>query len=255
MRKNVLKQKLVAGEATVGPFVNFPSPAIVELMGWLGFDFVVIDCEHGSMDYESAENMIRAAELSNITPIVRIGMNVQQHIQRYLEAGAQGVMIPLINNKADAQAVVDAVKYPPVGGRGLFAGRSAMYGVQPIAEYVAEANRETFIALQIETLSGIDHQDEIIDTEHVDVIFLGPGDLSSAFGVHGQMSHPRVVETIESIAEKARARGKHVGTIATDGRQAHYWSECGIKWLMTSTNRLLTSGSKTYLEDCRTQLA
>lgn len=255
MRKNILKQKLASGQATLGPFVNFPSPAMVELMGWLGFDFIVIDCEHGSMDYETAENMIRAAELANITPVVRIGMNVQQHIQRYLEAGAQGVMIPLINNKTDAQAVTDAVKYPPVGKRGLFAGRSAMYGVQPIAEYVAEANKETFIALQIETLAGIEHQDEIIDTDLADVIFLGPGDLSSSFGIHGQTSHPRVVETIESIGKKARDRGKHVGTIAADAKQARYWSDRGIKWLMTSTNRLLTAGARAYLSECRDALA
>ena len=109
MEKNSLKQKLNQGRPTVGPFVNTPAPALVEMMGWLGYDFVIIDCEHGSMDYETTENMIRAAELSGVTPIIRIGMNIQQHIQRYMDAGAQGVLIPLINNAADGKAVVDSI--------------------------------------------------------------------------------------------------------------------------------------------------
>ena len=179
MRTNTLKRKLNNGEATIGAFVNSPSPAMVEIMGWLGFDFAIIDCEHCPMDYETTENMIRAAELSDITPIVRIGMNIQQHIQRYMDAGAAGVLMPLINTGAEARAVVDAVKYPPVGKRGLFGGRGSMNGLQDIAEYVKEANRETFIAIQIETLEAIENQDEIINTEHADLIFLGPGDLSS----------------------------------------------------------------------------
>ena len=107
MRNNTMKRKMLDGGTTLGPFVGWPAPALVELMGWAGFDFVVIDCEHGIMDYETAENMIRAAELSGTTPIVRIGMNDQQHIQRYLEGGAQGVMIPLINNGEQGRAVVE----------------------------------------------------------------------------------------------------------------------------------------------------
>ena len=95
LKKNTLKQKLNQGKTTIGPFVGLPSPGIVETMGWMGFDFVVIDCEHGPMDYETAEHMIRAAELSNTTAILRIGLNEQQNIQRYMDAGAAGVMIPL----------------------------------------------------------------------------------------------------------------------------------------------------------------
>lgn len=255
MRKNTLKQKLNEGNVTIGPFVNTPAPALVEMMGWAGFDFVIIDCEHGSMDYETTENMIRAAELSDVTPIIRIGMNLQQHIQRYLDAGAQGVLIPLINSGEDAQGVVDAVKYPPVGKRGLFGGRGARFGLQPVAEYVKEANEETFIGLQIETLDGIKRQDDIIRTDHADLIFLGPGDLSSSFGVHGQIGHSDVVGTIETIAAKALAAGKHVGTIAATGEQAKHWSDAGIKWLVSSTNRFINAGAGAYLDECRTALS
>ena len=254
MRTNTLKQKLNAGQTTIGTFVNFPSPAMVEALGWLGMDFVIIDCEHGIMDYETAEHMIRAAELADITPIVRIGMNVQQHIQRYMDGGAAGVLIPFVNDGAQAKAVVDAVKYPPVGKRGLFGGRGSRYGAQPMAEYVKQANEETFVALQIESLEGIANQDAIINTPGADLIFLGPGDLSSVFGLHGQMTHPKVLETIETLAKKIRAAGKHAGTIAGNGEAAAYWSQRGVHWLSTSTNRLFTAGARQYIDDCRQKL-
>jgi 4-hydroxy-2-oxoheptanedioate aldolase len=251
MLKNTLKEKLNANQPTVGPFVNSPAPSLVESMGWLGFDFVIIDCEHGSMDYETAENMIRAAELSGITPIIRIGMNIQQHIQRYLDAGAHGVLIPLINNAADGKAVVDSVKYPPVGKRGMFGGRPTRYGLQDTAEYLKEANENTFVGLQIETLDGIENQDEIIATEGADLIFLGPGDLSTSFGYPGQPAHPKVIETIEGLTKKILAAGKHVGTITADAGQAKQWNDIGIRWHVSSTNRFINAGGSSYLNDCK----
>jgi 4-hydroxy-2-oxoheptanedioate aldolase len=251
MRKNTMKEKMMAGKPTVGPMTSFPSPDMVETIGWLGYDFVIIDCEHGVIDYETAEHMIRAAELSNTTPIIRIGMNIQQHIQRYLEAGAAGVMIPLVNTGAQAQAVVDSVKYPPVGKRGLFGGRGSMYGIQPPAEYVKQANEETFVCVQIETLEALEHQDEIIATPGVDCVFLGPGDLSSVLGVTGQMTHPKVVSTIEGLVRKIIAAGKIAGTMALDAEQVAHWRARGVRWIVGSTNRLFVAGVRKYLEDCR----
>lgn len=251
MRKNTMKDKMKAGKPTVGPMTSFPSADMVETIGWLGYDFVIIDCEHGVIDYETAEHMIRAAELSNTTPIIRIGMNLQQHIHRYLEAGAAGVMIPLVNTGAQAKAVVDSVKYPPVGKRGLFGGRGSMYGIQPVAEYVKQANEETFVCVQIETLEALDHQDEIIATPGVDCVFLGPGDLSSVLGVTGQMTHPKVVSTIEGLVRKIVAAGKIAGTMALDTEQVAHWHAQGVKWIVGSTNRLFVAGVRKYLEDCR----
>ncbi|MEX0763535.1 MAG: aldolase/citrate lyase family protein [Dehalococcoidia bacterium] len=254
MRKNTLKQKLNQDRPTLGPFVGTPSPAQVELMGWMGFDFVVIDCEHGPMDYETAEHMIRAAEASDITPILRIGMNSQQHIQRYMDAGAAGVMIPLVNNAAQGKAVVDAVKYPPVGQRGLFGGRGARLGVQPVAEYVKEANEETWVCLQIETLEAIENQDEIIATENADCIFMGPGDLSIQFGAPGQIQHPKVVETIESLTPRIRAAGKQAGTMALSPEEVGRWHDVGINWLVSSATRYLIAGARSYLDASKKQL-
>ena len=251
MRSNTMKKKLMSNNPVIGPFVNFPSPAMVEMMGWLGMDFVIIDCEHGSTDYESAENMIRAAELSDITPIVRIGMNIQQHIQRYLDAGALGVLIPLVNTGDDARKVIDSTKYPPIGKRGLFGGRGSMYAAQSMAEYVKDANEEMMVGLQIETLEGLDNQDEIIKTDGVDMIFLGPGDLSSVFGIHGQMTHPKVQKTISDMIPKIKSEGKQVGTLVFDGESAQKWIGEGVNCLVNSTNRFLANGTKSYLEEVK----
>ena len=251
MRKNTMKQKMLEGGTTLGPFVGFPAPALVETMGWLGFDFVVIDCEHGIMDYETAENMIRAAELSGTTPILRIGMNDQQHIQRYLEGGAQGVMIPLVNNAGQARQVVDSVKYPPVGKRGGFSGRSAMFGIQDQASYVKEANEETFVCLQIETPESIENADEIINTGGADCIFFGPGDLSLNFGHPGQIDHPEVVDVIERLVKQTHDAGKISGTLGVTSEQAHFWHERGVQWIVSGATRFLVSDARNYLEQTR----
>ncbi len=251
MRTNTMKRKMLDGGTTHGPFVGWPAPAIVELMGWAGFDFVVIDCEHGIMDYETSENMIRAAELSGTTPIVRIGMTDQQHIQRYLEGGAQGVMMPLINTGEQGEAIVDAVKYPPVGKRGGFSGRSAMFGIQDQASYVKEANEETFVCLQIETPESIENADDIINVEGADCIFFGPGDLSLNMGYPGQIEHPEVVSVIEALVDKTHAAGKISGTLGVTPEQAHFWQERGVQWIVSGASRFLLAEARNYLAQAR----
>ena len=212
-------------------------------------DYVMIDCEHSVTDYETAENMIRAAELSNITPMVRAGLNMQQNLQRYLDAGAQGVLIPLINNAEDGKRVVDSCKYPPDGKRGLFsASRTGKYGTISIPEHVKTSNEEIFVALQIETLEGIENQDEIISLDGVDSVFLGPGDLSSVLGVHGEVTHEKVRSTMEQMIPKIIEAGKHPGTLVADADQAKYWNDKGINFLIGSANRYLMNGAKEFIE-------
>ena len=130
--------------------------------------------------------------------------------RRYLDAGASGVMIPLINNGDDAKKVVDSVKYPPIGKRGAFSGRSAEWGLQNMAEYIREANDETFISLQIETIEGVKNHKDIIGTDHADAIFLGPGDLSVNFGMPGDTMNPKVLDTIEELSVKIKAKGNNL---------------------------------------------
>ena len=254
MLKNTLKEKLTNNQPTLGPFVGFPSPATVEMMGWLGFDFVVIDCEHGTIDFETAEHMIRAAQLSNTTAVVRIGLNHQKHILRFLEAGAEGVLIPMINNAREAKDVIDAVKFPPIGKRGNYSGRASQHGIIPMDKFAPSANNETFIALQIETPEGLENQDEIIATEHADAIFLGPGDLSLNFGYPGQPDHPEVVKTIEGLVKKVRAAGKQAGTVSGSPEAVKFWTDRGLNWHLSATTRFLLAEAKRYLDGSKKAL-
>lgn len=253
MKPNLMKRRLHSNETLVGAFVNVPHPELVEILGLVGIDFVIVDGEHTGLTAESAEGLIRAAELNDVTPIARIGHNHPQEIQKYLESGAQGVLIPLVNNGDDAQRVVGAVKYPPVGKRGLAPTRTSQWGLGEggLGQHVEDANRETFIGVQIETHEAVDRFEEIASTDHVDLIFFGPSDLSSALGLPGQTQHPDVVRIIERLSQHAREAGKAVGTIAQNGEAAQRWRENGIQWLCTGTSGLFARGAKRYLDDVR----
>lgn len=141
MLKNTAKEKIKAGKPIIGSTIGFPAPQMVEIFGRIGFDFVFIDCEHGTITTESCEEMVRAAEVAGITPIVRVPDKSPQTILRYLDTGATSVQVPHVNSKADAQAIVEAVKYAPQGKRGVAGSRWADYGLGiPLKEYVAFAN-------------------------------------------------------------------------------------------------------------------
>ncbi len=253
MRPNRMKQRIQDGESLVGAFVNVPHPELVEILGLSGIDFVIVDAEHTSLTPKLAEELIRAAELHDVTPVARVGRNDPQTIQKFLESGAQGVLIPLVNTGDDAQRVVDAVKYPPIGKRGLAPSRTSQWGLGEggIGQHVEDANRETFIGVQIETHEAVDHFDDIANTDHVDLIFFGPSDLSTALGLPGQAQHPDVIRIIERLSQHAREAGKAVGTIAQNAEAAQRWRESGIQWLCTGTSGLFAKGVRSYLDDVR----
>src|SRR5690242_3451437 len=141
IRSNPVKAHLAAGETAIGVFVNLPSPPVVEVLGLIGFDFAVFDAEHGPLDLESCEHMLRAADAVDLPVVIRIALNHPQNILRYLDIGALGAQLPMVNTGDDARAVVDAVKYPPIGKRGLAGVRAAGYALpRPLGDYVQEAN-------------------------------------------------------------------------------------------------------------------
>ncbi len=200
MRKNLTKEKILQGKVAYGVFVPLYSPIIIEMLGHIGFDFAIIDAEHSPLDPLACEQMVRAAECSNITPLIRVAENVRQNILRYLDVGAQGVQLPMVNRRAEAEAVVESVKYPPEGKRGLAGVRAANYGLTgPLGDYVKEANRETMVIVQVETLQAVDNLKEILAVKGTDVVFIGPTDLSSVMGYPGQTSHPEVLKMVKLL--------------------------------------------------------
>ena len=192
MQDNTLKQKLEAGKAVFGVMITFPSAPVVEMLGCLGFDWALLDNEHGSITVDNSEDLVRAAELSGIAPIVRPVGNKPEIIAPFLDRGAWGVQVPHVNTAAEARAAVDAVKYYPEGHRGIFSrSRPAGYGFTgATADYVQEANRNTLVCLMLEEVEAINNLEELVTVDGVDVFFIGSGDLSQSMGYPGQQTHP-----------------------------------------------------------------
>jgi 4-hydroxy-2-oxoheptanedioate aldolase len=228
------------------------SPPLVEIIGNIGFDFVIIDAEHSGLVPESCEHMVRAADCVNVTPIVRVAMNFRQNILRYMDIGAQGIQIPQVNNRLEVEDAIDSVKYPPDGKRGLAAMRANDYNIkQPLTEYVKEANRETMTVIQIETLAAVENLKEILAVQTADVFFIGPTDLSTVMGYPGQTNHPEVQKMIAHLVGEIRAAGKVAGTTAYDIETLKKCQERGFQYICYNITPMLVKSGRQYLEAAR----
>lgn len=232
MRENQLKRKLQAGETVIGPFMNCSYPAFIEIVGLAGFDFAIIDLEHGPLTVETAEDLCRAGQNAGLSPIVRVRKNDPPQIQRALDIGSAGVQIPQIETKAEAEAAVRGAKYAPWGQRGLSlytrAGDYTVFGLSGITDSL---NQEQMVIIHVEGVRGLENLDEIVTVPHIDVIFLGPYDLSQSFGIPGQIDDPRVRQGMEEATAKIRAAGKAAGTFAGDVETARRWMEVGVQYI------------------------
>jgi len=237
MKKNHLKEGLVNGKTVFGPFLKLTDPAVVEIMGFAGFDFVIIDQEHGPISVQSAQNMIRAAESVNITPIIRVADNDESLILRALDIGAQSVQIPQINCKDDATQAVKSVKYSPQGVRGVCRYvRAANYSSMDKFEYFESANQETMIIIHIEGVKGINNLDEILSVSGIDVVFIGPYDLSQSLGIPGKVNDPLVIEKMKEVVTKCKKQKIAVGTFADDVQTAKRWISLGVQYMSFSVD-------------------
>jgi len=252
MRPNELKRKLAEGKTVVGSFVYIPSSKLAEMVGLLGFDFAVIDMEHGPIDSVVAEDMVRAVELSGAAPIVRVTHNTPHLILRALDIGAQALHVPDINTREDAVLAVRSAKYGPEGERGLAGVRSADYGFkQPLSDYAAEANRETMVIAHIEHYKAVENLDELLAVDGVDIYYLGPQDLSNSLGIPGRAKDPRVVDLVESSIRRIAAAGKVAGCLAVEADAAKRYLDLGARYLATHVVRFMADGSRKFLEEVR----
>ena len=195
-----LKSRLAAGESVFGCMTKHPSASVVEMLGLYGWDFVVIDAEHGPIDPLGCESMTRAAEVAGATPLVRVPSNDRAAILRYLDVGPKGLHIPMVESGDDARDAVRFSKYVPEGDRGLGAVRAAGYGARHgLDEYVRRANDEMLIVVQIESRKAVERIDEILAVQEIDVVFIGPTDLAHSLGVVGQRDHPLLNDAFERI--------------------------------------------------------
>jgi 2-keto-3-deoxy-L-rhamnonate aldolase RhmA len=249
MKQNRMKEKLRAGEPVYGVSVMIPSPQIVEMVGAAGFDWVLLDCEHGTLTLESVELMAMAAEACGITAIARPVTRSPEHILQVLDRGVMGVQVPHVNTAEDARQVVAAVKYHPLGQRGLAAGtRAAVYDSHgTLADYVKAANDATLIAIQLEEESAIRNIDELLKVDDIDVFFIGPSDLSQSMGHPGNPKAPAVADAINGSFRKMVAAGRTPGTPAVAENVRDVLGK-GVRYIYTHLPRLLSSSAKAYLK-------
>jgi 4-hydroxy-2-oxoheptanedioate aldolase len=245
---NQMKKILLDGKAALGVSLMIPSVQLVEMAGKLGYDWVLIDCEHGAISLETVEDMIMAAEASHITPIIRPPKNDPEIIGQYMDRGAMGIQAPHVGSAAEAQAIIDAVKYGPIGSRSLAVGtRSAGYGFGiSLTDYTRQANQELLVCVQIEDKDAVENLDAIAKVEGIDVIFIGPSDLSQSLGHPGNYGHPVVKKVIDDAFSKIIAAGKIAGTAGnlemTPTRLAQ-----GVQYYYTHLTTLLSYSSKVFL--------
>ena len=252
MRENKTKAKLLAGETVLGCFLRYPDPSLAEFVALMGWDFLMFDGEHGVMEPADCENLVRAAELRDVTPIARVPTNQPHVILRMLDTGVGGIHVPWVNSGAEAEAAVQAIKYGPRGMRGLAGVRAADFGqTMTLGEYVRWANMQTLTIIHIETGEAADRIEEYLTIEDLDVIFIGPTDLSHSLGVPGHTDHPRVVEAIDRVVDAARGAGKVFGTLVSNTEEALAWKARGAGYIAISFEPLFRSASRAFLERVR----
>lgn len=250
---NRTKAKLKAGETVHGCFIRYNDPNLVEIIAGLGFDFLVFDAEHATIEPRDCENLVRAAELRGVSPFVRVTTNTAPVILRYADTGVQGIQVPWVNSVADAERAVQAVKYSPRGTRGLASTRAADFGLKvPVAEYVVQANTETLVVAQVESSEAVDQVSRIARVEGVDVVFIGPTDLSNSLGHPGDPSHPKVQDAMERIIKGAGSAAA-LGIFVSNAHDARAWRERGARYIVTSLDPILRGSISNYLDAVKSE--
>lgn len=229
-KKDSLKKLLAKGESVIGTWCEIPSPEVVNILAKAGLDFVIIDMEHGAMDFNLAGKMVLAAEVENCFPLIRVPKNDGSDILRALEIAAEGIIVPHIESGEDRAKVVSFAKFPPVGERSLNPYTRAG-GYQSRKEYTAEQNENSFIGLIVEGKDGIQNIEGIIDDKDVDLVYVGAYDISSMLGIPGDTRNPLVFETLKKIAKLARSKNKAVGGLFHDREEMKLFKKIGLQFL------------------------
>jgi len=235
----------LANGTVLGSFSKSTDPAFVEVMGHAGFDFVVLDLEHGPNSVLSLQNLIRAAEVSNLLPVVRVKEDTPSLIGEVLDIGAGGIQVPRIRCRKDVEKVVEAARFAPQGARGVCRFvRAADYSSLDRFAYFAQANT-ALVILQLEGSEAVQNVEEILSVEGVDIIFIGPYDLSQSLGIPGQVTNPKVTDAMRKVVDQCLRRKVLVGTFVDTIADAQKWRAAGVRYLSYSVDVGL------FTEKCR----
>ena len=250
MRANALKRKLAAGQRVCGTLVEFNCPDLVEILGHLGYDFVFLDGQHCGLNPESARGLVRAADLVGMTSIVRVPRNDPAGILEYLELGAGGIIVPNITTRAETEAMVAAMKYPPAGIRGGFGrSRASNYGItQTQVEYFTTMNDEVLAIPLVEDQAALPNLDAICSTLGVDIVITGPGDDDVDPGIPGGWKDPRVQAGVAQVLASATKAGKPAMIVALDPADGRALYAQGFQVLIVSACAAFTTAARDFLQ-------
>ncbi|QDX27704.1 aldolase [Sphingomonas suaedae] len=229
MFNSAVKRKLEAGETVFGSFFKVDSPAIAELYGLAGFDFLIVDAEHGCFTHGQIENLIRTCERMGMSSIIRTPDAQETNILHVLDSGASGIQVPSLKSAAEVRDLIRKAKYWPQGERGSArACRAAGYGTVP--DYETRANAETLVSVHVENKEMVEDIEALCAIPELDVVFIGPGDLSQSLGHPGNASHPDVVAAIDRVIEVAAGR-KHIGTVVGNAKALDSYVARGVHYI------------------------
>lgn len=228
MRTNTLKEKIERKQPVFGLFVSIPHPVIIEMIGHAEYDFVIIDLEHAATNMESVEELVRAAELAGMTPLVRISKVERAEILKVLDCGAQGIVIPHVEQREQVEEAVRHAYYHPLGMRSLNSGRPGVFGKYPLTGYIQEANEQVMVVPMIESVEGVRQSASILSHPQVSWVLEGAADLSQSLGVPWQTEHPDVQRSLGALHEAAKQCQVPYATVARSKEDMALWAERGV---------------------------
>jgi 4-hydroxy-2-oxoheptanedioate aldolase len=242
IRPNRVKEKLAAGQvATILSGTN--DPDLIDQLGTLDVDGIWLEGEHGGVDYADLGNLTRACDLWGKTSIVRVMDNDYATIYRTLDRGAQGIVVPHVNTRAEAEAAVEAAKFAPLGKRGMFTSRQG-FGV---SDYFKSANAQSLLIVLIEDIAAVRNLDDVVKVDQIDVFFVAPNDLATSMGHIGNLGHPDVQQTVDGAIRTIVQAGRVAGTLVNMANVERY-TRLGVRAVMTGFFPWIQAGAKDLVE-------
>jgi len=243
MKKNTVKEKLVAGKPSVGTWLSLASPISAEYMAHAGFDWLVVDTEHSPIGFETTVQCFQAICTTNTIPMARVAWNDSMLMKRLLDAGAMGLVVPMVNSTEEAEKAVKSMKYPPEGFRSLGGGRAGLYG----SDYMSWANDEIAVIVQIEHIDAVNKADEILSVKGVDACFIGPNDLAGSMGLKPDIHcrHPEHEKAVMRVLETAKKVGKPAGIHCVTVEAVNRRIDQGFQFIAMSSDAGLLRESAT----------
>lgn len=246
--QNSTKKKLRSGESAIGAWISSGSPNMVDILRNLPLDWFLFDMEHSPITVETVVHMVQVLNGSTVTPLVRVGQIDQALFKSVLDAGAQGVIVPLVNTPEEAERAVTYCKYPPRGVRGVAGSKATDYGMS-LGNYIRTANDETLVIAQIETPQAVANVDKILAVDGIDVAFVGPSDLTMTLGLIDDRTNPKVVEAMLKVVKASQDAGKVAGVMVTTLEEAKLAVQRGFGFIgLASDTRYVTLGARQFLE-------